>query len=120
MTTRPLLYLAGPYTTDPPLCTRAAIQTATAIYQHTHFIPVVPHLSMYWDQETPMPYDDWLTIDFAVIARCHAITRLPGDSPGADLELVHAAEVGVPLVPFDELGAAVTSAYWETLQTSLL
>ncbi len=120
MTTRPLLYLAGPYSADPVLCSRAAMVAGTAIYRHTHFVPVVPHLSILWDEITPMPYEDWLAIDFAVIARCHAITRLPGESPGADLELVHAEQVGVPLVPFNELGPMVTSAYWEILQTSLL
>ncbi len=118
--TRPLLYLAGPYSADPVICSRAAILTATAIYRNTAFAPVVPHLSLFWHTLIPMPYEDWLEIDFAIIARCHAITRLPGESPGADRELEHAKQHDVPLVPFDELGSAVTVAYWNCFSLPML
>lgn len=97
---RPVLYVAGPYSADPVICTRVALVTATAIYERTEFVPFVPHLSHFWHLVTPMAYDSWLDIDLTILERCHAITRLPGESPGADREVARAAQIGLPLLDF--------------------
>ena len=97
---RPLLYVAGPYSSDPVIGTRLALVTAMAIYERTEFVPVVPHLTFFWHLVTPQPYDVWLDIDLTVLERCHAITRLPGESAGADREVEHAIKIGLPLLEF--------------------
>jgi hypothetical protein len=108
---RPLLYISGPYSADPVLHTRITVLTATAIYQHTEFVPVIPHLSHFWHLITPLPYDNWLEIDLSILARCHAITRLPGESPGADRELQYAAQLELPVISIEDMGQPVTVAY---------
>ena len=109
--TRKLLYLAGPYSADPTVCTRVALITATAIYERTEFVPVVPHLSHLWHLVTPMSYEDWLTIDLAILERCHAITRLPGESAGADREVARALQLELPMIEFSTFSQAVLHAY---------
>lgn len=109
--TRKLLYVAGPYSSDPVVCTRVALMTATAIYERTEFVPVVPHLSHFWHLLTPLPYEDWLAIDFALLERCHAITRLPGDSPGADREVARALQLELPMIEFTAMAQAVQHAH---------
>lgn len=108
---RPLLYVAGPFSADPVISTRIALVTATAIYERTEFVPVVPHLTFFWHLVTPMPYESWLDIDLTVLERCHAITRLPGESPGADREVAHALKLGLPLLEFAAFSQAVLHAY---------
>lgn len=100
---RRLLYIAGPYTIDPVRCTQAAIRTATEVYIEGEYIPVVPHLTMFWHLVTPMSYREWLTIDFAVLARCEAIMRLPGPSQGADMEMVVAVGHTLDVVAFTSM-----------------
>lgn len=116
---RKLLYLSGPFSADPVRCSRAAMLAATAIYRHTEFSPVVPHLTLMWDLLTPMSYEDWMTIDFAILARCHAITRLPGESPGAEREVEFAAKLGIPLLPFSNFIGPVQTAYSYAVGASL-
>src|SRR5262245_4266292 len=111
----PLLYVSGPFSADPLLYTRATLMVSTAIYQHTEFVPFVPHLTLLWHMLTPMPYEDWLSIDLTVLTRCHAITRLPGDSPGADREMAYAQQLELPLIEFDSLPQVVKNAYTPAL-----
>lgn len=110
-----LLYIAGPYTLDPVLCSRAAILTATEVYRAGEYIPMCPHLTLFWHTLTPMEYEHWLAIDLAVIERCHAIMRLPGPSNGADREVEHAYEHGLLVVPFEAMPDTV-QAPWRSLQ----
>lgn len=109
--TRKLLYVAGPYSNDPVLCTRVALITATAIYERTEFVPFVPHLSHLWHLVTPLPYEAWLAMDLAILERCHAITRLPGDSPGADREVSRALQLELPMIEFSTFSQAVLHAH---------
>lgn len=98
MTTRQLVYVAGPYTEpDPVENTHKACRAATELIQSGLFWCIVPHISMLWHAITPLPYDVWLEQDFAHIARCDALLRLPGESRGADAEVVEAQRLGIPV-----------------------
>ena len=48
-------------------------------------------------------YEDYMTIDLAMLAQCDKIIQLPGshNSPGAKRELEKAKELGLPLIHFD-------------------
>lgn len=59
--------------------------------------PYVPHLSYFMDKQEARPYEAWMALDFAWISRCCALLRLPGHSPGADREVAHAKELGIPV-----------------------
>ena len=77
------VYVAGPIAKgDQHLNGRAAILAAEQL-RHAGFAPFVPHLCFAWHMIAPVGYDAWLAFDFAWIARCDALVRLPGDSAGA-------------------------------------
>jgi hypothetical protein len=97
MTAWPLVYIAGPYSQpDPVLNTRAAIDWAEQVAKLAA-VPVVPHLSHLWHLISPHDYEWWLAYDLAILARCDALLRIPGNSPGADREVEWAGEHGIPV-----------------------
>lgn len=94
----PLVYLAAPYTNpDPVENTNVICRVASALLDEGLCAPVVPHVSLLWHLVTPRPYDFWLGIDLAYLARCDAVWRLPGASSGADGEVDFARALGIPV-----------------------
>lgn len=93
----PLVYIAGPYShPDPVLNVRTAIDYAEQVPK-LGAIPVVPHLSHLWHLVSPHDYQWWLTYDLALLARCDALLRIPGESPGAAGEVEWATGHGIPV-----------------------
>jgi len=91
------VYVAGPYTKpDPGLNTHQSILVATQLLD-AGFAPFLPHLSLFWHCCTPRPYETWLQYDFVWVAKCDAVLRIPGDSPGADREVELANSLGIPV-----------------------
>lgn len=101
MTDWPLVYVAGPYSSDPTGNTRRAIGWAESLAP-LDVVPVVPHLSMLWDFYNPHPVEWWYAYDLALLARCDALFRFRGKSPGADREVAFANERGIPV--FSSIG----------------
>lgn len=97
-TARPLIYIAGPYSSDPAAGTRTAIDIADSIATRGG-TPLIPHLSLLWDLHRPRPVDWWYAYDLALLARCDAIYRIHGASTGADAEVAYAYRHGIPLLP---------------------
>jgi hypothetical protein len=95
--TRPLVYVAAPMTRGVIAHNVHHAINVGAELLAAGYAPFVPHLSQLWDMVRPTAYEDWLDYDFAWIDVCHAVLRLPGDSPGADREVAHAASKGVPV-----------------------
>lgn len=97
MNVRKTVYVAGPYSKGS---TRDNIITAVNAADELMalgYAPVLPHLSHFWDLLSPKPYEMWMELDFAYVARCHALLRLPGESSGADREVQLALDRGVPV-----------------------
>lgn len=90
------VYIAGPYTHDPPACTNRALDAANMVMDLGH-TPFVPHLSMFWDFLRPRAYEEWLTYDQQWLRKCDVLIRLTGHSPGADREAALAADLGMPV-----------------------
>jgi len=91
------VYVAGPYTLgDVAVNVRNAIIAADVLANHG-FAPFVPHLSHFWHMHRPRSYAEWLAIDFAFLLSCDLVLRLPGESPGADLEVKTAQERNIPV-----------------------
>jgi len=40
----------------------------------------------------------------AILSKCDAIYRIPGESKGADLEVEYAKEHGIPIITLKDLG----------------
>lgn len=93
---RPLVYLAGPYTGDPVMNTRAAVEWAERL--ETIGVDVhVPHLTLVWELISPAPLQRWYDRDNAVLRRSDAVFRMAGPSIGADKEVELAGIIGVPV-----------------------
>ena len=95
-----LVYIAGPYSKpDPCENTHAAVEVANRLLDVC--TPLIPHLSHFWHTMTPKPYEEWLEMDLVYLARCDALLRFPGESTGADAEIVWAEKWGIPVF-YDE------------------
>lgn len=91
------VYIAGPYTKpNPNENVYNAIQMANRLAEKG-YTPFIPHLYHLWDTVSPKSYDFWMQLDFNWILKCDALLRLPGESSGADLEIVHATKNGIPV-----------------------
>jgi hypothetical protein len=117
MDLRPLIYIAGPYSSDPVGNTRRAIEAGERCWDMGG-APIVPHLSMLWDLLEPSPHSTWMERDLQVIARCDAAIRLAGESPGADREVAYARELVIPVYVqnADDDGLYVRSATLSVLE----
>jgi nucleoside 2-deoxyribosyltransferase len=91
-----LIYVAGPYTADPERCTLEAMDAADAL-EDAGYVAFIPHLSHFRHQRRPRDYRHWMTVDLAWLAKCDALLRLPGHSPGADEEVAFAQGRGLPV-----------------------
>jgi len=62
--------------------------------------PFCPHLS--WFAGLFMlgcvPRTVWMRLDLAWLSQADVVVRIPGESPGADVEVARAGELGIPVV----------------------
>jgi nucleoside 2-deoxyribosyltransferase len=111
-----VVYIAGPYTRpDPVENTHRAMKVWNRLFE-AGLYPIVPHWSMFQHFLHPRPYEDWMRYDFVLIERCDALLRLPGESSGADREVVHANTHGIPV--FDTIEGLLAWAGMETAHGS--
>ena len=100
MSGRPIVYVAGPYTTpDPVTNTQVAVLVSERLWE-LGFLPYIPHLSMLSHLISPHEYDYWLEQGLAWVKKSDVVYRLKGESPGADEECVYAARLDI-LVFYD-------------------
>ena len=94
----PLIYVAGAYTKpDPVENTHRIIHIADALWD-LGVVPVVPHLTMFWHFLRPRTYEEWLSYDLHLLARCDAVLRVPGASHGANGEVSYAIAHRLPVI----------------------
>jgi hypothetical protein len=89
-----MVYVAGPYTSNPCHGTRAAFDAAECLVA-AGYTPLVPHSSLLWDIAYPHSPEFWYQLDLAYLERCDAVLRLPGESWGADREVEYAEAHGI-------------------------
>lgn len=95
---RPMVYLAGPYTSpDPVENTHKVIRLAAELVDEGLVTPVVPHLTLLWHLVDPRPLEFWYAYDVAMLRRCDALYRIEGESTGADREANYASTAGIPV-----------------------
>lgn len=80
---------------------RAAMDAAEGLLRGG-FAPYLPHLDHFWHLVHPHDYETWLALDFAWLAACDVLVRLPGDSPGADREVAEAEHLGILVVQLEQ------------------
>lgn len=79
------VFIIGPYQSDPPAGVRNAIAAADWLID-LGLVPVIPHLTLYWDIVSPKPRECWLWYAQALLRGCDFALRLPGKSDGGDIE----------------------------------
>ncbi len=112
MNKKPLVYIAGPYSSDPVTNVRSAIRVAEVIEARQCAV-IIPHLSMLWDLIRPAPIHVWYGRDIEVLLHCDALVRFEGDSTGADREVEIARENDIRTFNFDQHGMAAFSIWRE-------
>jgi len=89
-----IVYVAGPYADpDPEWNVDRALEAADQLMELGH-APIVPHLSHFWNQRSPKPYEVWMNLDFVLLTTADAILLLPGISPGRGREHALALRLG--------------------------
>ena len=99
------IYVAGPYTKgDVAINVRTAFEMANKLAD-LGFAPFVPHSTHFWHMMFPRPYEFWLDLDNEFLPCCQAVLRLPGESSGADKEVLLAQTKNIPV--FYDINALV-------------
>jgi len=94
---RRYIYVAGPYTQGNVTRNVQRVLNAAEELRAYMFTPFVPHLYHFWDFYKPHDYMFWLSLGLSWIPRCDAVLRLSGESPGSDVEIDRAKELGIPV-----------------------
>lgn len=95
---RPLVYIASPYTKgDVAENVRVSCQMFDILLSSGLLNPIAPLWSHFQQIFYPRQYEEWMAYDFAIIERCDAVLRLPGESSGADREVAVCVGLGKPV-----------------------
>ena len=96
-TTKPLVYLAGPFTSDPAHNTRNAVETGLELYETGLCAVYIPHLTLLADLIDPRALEFWYQFDLDILIHADHLWRLPGPSKGADQEVEFAIHHKIPV-----------------------
>ncbi len=94
---KPLVYVAGPISSNPMHGTYNAITTSEKLRDYAGVTPFIPHLTVVWDMISPHVYEYWMTYDAEIIQHCDGLFRMEGHSPGADREVQQANSLEIPV-----------------------
>lgn len=104
-----VVYLAAPYSSDPERNTKEACRLWDLLNSvHPDTLFYCPHWSHLQHQTRPLSHDEWLRYDLKILETFLAsgipvaIHRTPGESIGADIEVMWAKQVGVPVFEGDD------------------
>lgn len=91
------IYIASPYTKgDIAVNVKTQIDCANEL-MNLGFSPFIPLMSHFQHMMHPRPYQDWINNDLEWIGVCDALLRLPGESIGADMEVIFSQTKGIPV-----------------------
>lgn len=111
----PRVYIAGPISKGDLAENIDKASDAYFELQKYGFAPLCPHWSCYGAGATnisqggklsvwakarachTIAHHEWVDIDLSWVEASNAVLRLPGDSVGADREVVHAVSLGIPV-----------------------
>lgn len=95
-------YIAGAYSKPEPVANVAvACRFASWLIDHGHNV-FVPHLNVLLHFMEARSWDDWLSLDMDWVESCDVLIRLPGESKGADREVIHAMDKLIPYYALTE------------------
>lgn len=105
-----LVYVAGPLTKgDVTENVRNAMTVGSKLLMDGYDV-IIPHLNMFlqrfWEEEglfgaapkSEWGYDEFMEWDYALLRKCDILYRMPGESPGSDMEVAFSKGQGKPVV----------------------
>ena len=98
---KPLIYLAGAFSSEPEFNTHKAIKIGAKLSDMGYAV-FVPHLSYWWDKIDKRDYEWYMEYDFNILSRCDLLVRIPGESKGADREWNFARLNDIPAFTLEE------------------
>jgi hypothetical protein len=121
-----LIYVAGPLTCgDVNENLRIAMDMGTTLLNEGYDV-IIPHLNMFlqrfWEENgysegVEWGYDEFMDWDYALLKRCDILYRIPGESPGSDMEVAFSKGQGKPIVhSLRELEAVATKLLLQRLK----
>lgn len=99
------VFIAGPYSAGDVEANVARAADAAAALLDRGLAPFCPHLYHHVHARHPRDYDVWMAADAAFLVVCDAVLRLPGESPGAEIEVSRARSLGIPVASSVEVVA---------------
>lgn len=91
------IYLAGPISSNPEKNLDIALDVSNQVIDKGHN-PYMPNYNYYLNAKKVRDYELWMKLDDEWLRQCEAIYRIPGESPGADREMVVAREIGLLVI----------------------
>jgi hypothetical protein len=92
---RQRIYVAGPLNSSGDKDTNIANACRVGGVLHSlGHTPFVPHINVLWHEHHPLSEHAWLAWDLEWLAMCDWLVRLPGVSPGSDIEVATARATG--------------------------
>lgn len=91
------VYVAGPITKGNVMHNIHAAIKAGDQLMRLGFCPFVPHATCFWDIISPHTYEEWMAYDEEWLKVCDALLRIPGESTGAEKEILVALDLDIPV-----------------------
>ncbi len=91
------IFVSGPYTKGDVAKNVKIAMDITNYLMDKGFAPYCPHLTHFLHMNNWQPYEKWLQLDCEYLVVCDAVFRLPGESAGADKEVLLANERSIPV-----------------------
>lgn len=110
------IYISGPLTQGDRAENLANAIEAAETLRKLGFTPFIPHAMTHeWQNRRQHDEDYWLSFDLEWLVKCDAVIRLPGFSPGGDVETAFADAHGIPVFhDINALAGRTVSAQPET------
>jgi hypothetical protein len=91
------VYIASAYSKgDCAVNVRNSILAAENLRAHG-YLPFCPLWTHFWHFMSPHPYEYWTEMDLEWLPLMDCILRLPGESSGADKEIIYMQGLGKPV-----------------------
>jgi hypothetical protein len=95
-----MVYVAGAYSNADPIEVEENVSRALDVgdaIEDAGLRAFIPHLSHFRHVRRARGYQEWMDIDRAWLSKCDALFRMEGPSKGADLEVLEAERLGIPV-----------------------
>lgn len=95
---RKVIYIASPYTKgDNFVNVQRSIEAANKLLD-MGYIAISPLVnSVFYHMQRERSWSEWMEIDYQLVNMCDCLVRLPGDSTGADKEVIYALSHNKPV-----------------------